>query len=401
MIRWLPVLLLLWFCAPDVSAAQASIHSKADLTRYLRRTPAGASPLDPLSTGGRKRFLAQLKFGKHGLKGFSFDDPQNELTHPQIIQLFALFGVRDYAKGLGVTPARRAQLEHERATDAATSGCAFATCPESAIEQRYDELVLWTPDISMPEAKRAAHISRAYDRLFARYQRAANLQTVSPPDLRLLKRAAEHVVFVLPDTRHITPLRRDLVEMQRREMTDDHDYRGLYDALVANRQFTIAENLARRHPGMDVGPLPTLNRSGPLQDGWPTALTTSEQGAAMTRKAFDLSVPLRIVVIASCHFSQDAARAIEADPPLRTLFANHAIWLASENESFAAVIEWNQEFPDQPIHVAWRNNEWSMLDTWAMPTFYVFHKGQLTQKFSGWYNLKTLKQSLREAGAIR
>lgn len=399
--RWLLALPILWFCTAPVMAAQTPIQSRAELSRYLQQTQAGASPLDSLSPGGRKRFLDQLKFGEHGLTGFSFDDPQNELTHPQVVQLFTLFGAEEYGEGRGVTPARHAQLQRERADDAATRGCAEQVCPESDIEQRYDELVLWKADKASTDADRAARIRRMYVRLFTVYQKTERLSSISSADLRLLKRAAEHVVSVLPDATYIAQLRIDLAEMQRRGIADDKDYQGLHHALVASRQFAAAEVLTHQHPGMDEPDIPALHHGAPLHAGWPTALTTSKQGLVMIREAFDLSTPLRIVVVASCHFSQDAARAIEADTQLRPLFARHAIWLASESESFDAVARWNGEFPQQPIHVAWQDSEWPMLDSWDMPTFYVFHDGHLTGKFSGWLGLESLKHSLHEAGALR
>jgi hypothetical protein len=53
------------------STAPAPITSRAALARYLHDTQPGTSPLDDLSPGGRKRFLAQLDFGPHGLRGMS------------------------------------------------------------------------------------------------------------------------------------------------------------------------------------------------------------------------------------------------------------------------------------------------------------------------------------------
>lgn len=152
---------------------------------------------------------------------------------------------------------------------------------------------------------------------------------------------------------------------------------------------------------MGVDAAPAFRKPASLPPGQPTTLTVNARNRTMTRQAFDLSARLRIVVVASCHFSKDAARAIAADAQLHPFFADDAIWLASENESFGAVADWNREFPDQPIHVAWKDSEWAMLDDWAMPTFYVFRHGQLVKKFSGWYDVRTLKQSLREAGMLR
>lgn len=395
------VVLALWLypaCIVVASPAEpAPITSKAALTRYLHDTPPGTSPLDALSPGGKKRFLARLQFGQNGLRGFSLDDPDSELTHPQIVQLLALFGAQEYA-GEGITPAEQARLESERARDATARGCAVDACPESEVEKHYDAFVLHEADPSLPDNERSALAGQRYDRLFGQHQAHANLRSTSDTDLRLLKRAAENIVFLLPDPFHITQLRGDLAEMQRRGMVDDKDFAGLHRALVASRDFDAAGALAKEHPDMGTGNVPVLHAPGSLPAGQPTALVVDAQGEAMWRRPFDLSTPLRIVVVASCHFSKDAARAIEADAQLRSIFSSHAIWLASQNESFSAVSEWNREFPDQPIRLAWQDGEWSMLDSWAMPTFYVFRDGHLEKKFSGWHGTEALKRSLREAG---
>jgi hypothetical protein len=394
--------LLAWlspaFIVAPAFAGQPLITSKAQLTHYLQNTPPGQSPLDELSPGGRKRFLTQLNFGQHGLRGISRDDPESELTHPQIVRLLALFGAEKYARG-GLTPAEQARFKREQAMDAAARGCVVKSCAETEVERRYDELVKHDPDASLSDAQRFAFVGQQYDRLFKSYQTPQRLRSATHPDLRLRKRAVEYTIPLLPSPTHIAQLQLDLAEMQRRSMIDDRDYTTLHQALITSRDFNAAETLVQRHPSMNVDAVPTFRKPVSLPPGQPTALTV--RGGSMTRQSFNLSAPLRIVVVASCHFSEDAARAIEADPQLRPIFANNAIWLASQNEHFSSVKEWNREFPDQPIHIAWQDSEWSMLDSWAMPTFYVFRNGQMVKTFSGWFDVATLKHSLREAGIVR
>lgn len=380
-------------------AGQTSIRSKAELTRYLENTPPDTSPLDDLSPGGRKRFLGQLDFGQQGLRSIPLEDLDSELTHPQIVQLLALFGVEKYATE-GLSPAEQLRRKRERAQDAAAKGCALETCAESDVERRYDELVLQKPVASMPDAERFALAGQRYDHLFGSYQAPEHLHSLNHTDLRLLRHAVEEAVSYVPSPMHVAQLQMDLVEMQQRDMVEDKDYARLHQALIASRNFDAASALARSHPDMDTDTVPILRKPTSLPQGQPTALTVNAPDGTMARQAFDLSTPLRIVVVASCHFSQDAARAIEADAQLRPIFASHAIWLASQNEYFSSVTKWNREFPDQPIHIAWQNSEWSMLDSWAMPTFYVFRHGRLVKKFSGWFDVKTLKQSLHEAGVV-
>ena len=64
---------------PVAAATPPPIATPAALARYLHDMPPGRSPLDAFSPGARKRFLAQLRFGREGLGGFSTDDLAHEL----------------------------------------------------------------------------------------------------------------------------------------------------------------------------------------------------------------------------------------------------------------------------------------------------------------------------------
>ncbi|PWK92032.1 hypothetical protein [Fulvimonas soli] len=395
-----PLFAALLAAAAAAPAAGPAIRSQAELDRYLRDTPLERTPLAPLSPGGRRRFLAELGWGRGGLGSVPFDDIDNELTHAQAVRLLALFDAQAYARGLGLAPAERARRETERAEDARARGCAAGSCPESAIEQRFDALVLQRPDPAMPDAGRRAAIGRRYDRLFAGLQHPASLRQVSKPDLRLLKRAAERAAAEAPDAARIADLRADLAELQRRRMIGDGDYAGLYRVLVASRRLDEATALARQRPGMQVDAVPAMPPTPAPPQGQPTALRVDASGRHMRRQAFDLSGPWRIVVVAACHFSEDAARDIVADARLRPLFAERAIWLASQGTSFAAAAEWNRRFPDQPINIAWQDSEWPMLDDWGMPTFYVFRQGRLVDRWSG-HDMDLLRAHLRRDGLLR
>lgn len=385
------------------SAPMLPIRSARGLKRYLQTTPPGASPLDAFPPGGRKRFLASLKFGPNGLGGFRNDDLDHELTHAQAVRVLALFGLQSYARGIGLSPAQHARIEHERETAAKARGCRMNACPESEIERRYDRLGLANDDYSLPEAQLAAHIRHRYNRLFDALQTQREVHAASRPDLRLLKRAVEYVLPYAQTAPYIAQLRLDMAEMQRRGMTDDKDFTGLYRALVEDRKFMAAAALAKQHPGMDIAPLPTMGKHARLPPHEPTALTLAGNEKSMTRQAFDLTNRARIVVVASCHFSQDAARAIASDAKLGKLFARHAIWLADQATSIADAADWNRKFPDQPIHIAWHDSEWTMLDDWTMPAFYVFRHGKLVDHWDGWpagSGMQTLRKHLRGDGLL-
>lgn len=390
-------------CIVRVGRAETSpdpITSSEQLVTYLKVVPLDSSPLRWFSPGARKRFLAELSFAPGGLKGIPMDDASHELTHDQAEAVLGLFGVSEYANGLGISSAQQARLTSEKLDDARARGCELNACPESDVELRFDALSLAKEDFSLPDGKRFALDKKRYDDLFGQYQNDSTLHELSKPDLRLLKRAVERAVYMAPDAKHIDQLYADLQEMHRRGMTEDADYRGYYRALLVTRQFERAKRFVARFPGASYEEVPRLEASSLLLKGYPTAITLDDQGHAMIRQAFDVTIPLRIVVVASCHFSQDAAKAIQADAELQPIFAQHAIWLASQDEAFDAVRSWNHQFPTQPIHIAWSNDEWPMLTSWAMPTFYIFRYGRIEGMVSGWINIATLKAQLKGASVL-
>lgn len=382
------------------STSSAPIRTQAELQRYLRVTPMQSSPLGLLPPTSRKRFLAKLAFHPHGI-AINYGEPAAELTHPQIVQLYALFGQPPPSDDMGLTPAQQQRRKLERIEDARRRGCVPAECPESEVEQRFDRLEAIAPHFSMPDAQRFAAEKHDYDHLFGDFFRDPGmLRNLGDPDLRLLTRALQAPLYAVPDAEHVAQLRQVLEEMQRRGVTDDTDFEDLYAAEIGTRQFAEAAILRKEHPGMRVAALPTFIPEAMPADGHPTALSMNPQSDTMRRQAFDLGAPLRIVIIAGCHFSQDAAQAIEGDAELHPLFAQHSIWLAMPSEPIPDVLAWDRQFPDMPMHVAWSQDEWSMLPSWAMPTYYVYRHGQLVKQFSGWFDTAKLKQSLREAGAL-
>jgi len=86
------------------------------------------------------------------------------------------------------------------------------------------------------------------------------------------------------------------------------------------------------------------------------------------------------------------------------LFQKHAVWLADQNQSLQATRDWNRKFPKQPIHIAWQDSQWSMLNNWGMPTFYIFKHGKLVEEWNGWPSdsaaLKTVRIKLQAAGVL-
>jgi hypothetical protein len=166
------------------------------------------------------------------------------------------------------------------------------------------------------------------------------------------------------------------------------DIRAAYGLLVAGRRFEQARRFLAAHPELDEPEPPRL-----------TGLRADAQGAAEMRigqsegmldwAPVDVAVLPRILVIGhpSCHFIQDAAHTIGADPALRKLFAAaHAKWLAPQDTGtdFTFFHRRNTEHPDLPMTIAYRAAGFPMIDHWATPTFYFLDHGRIVSKVVGW-----------------
>lgn len=120
----------------------------------------------------------------------------------------------------------------------------------------------------------------------------------------------------------------------------------------------------------------------------PTELTLDLDRHELVRRSVDLHQAALIVVVGhpSCHFTQNAIRDIQADPVLGDVFRAHAIWLAPQESAFDwdQFEQWNRSHPGQELAIAFRRDEWSVIDTWNLPTFYFFKDGALRAKFFGW-----------------
>ncbi|MGH8216711.1 MAG: hypothetical protein ACREPZ_13595 [Rhodanobacteraceae bacterium] len=55
------------------------------------------------------------------------------------------------------------------------------------------------------------------------------------------------------------------------------------------------------------------------------------------------------------------------------------------------------------MNVARRNCDWHKLDSWAIPTFYVFRHGKLVDQWNGWpasTGMQPLREHLRRNGLL-
>jgi hypothetical protein len=340
------------------SAGAGPIRTNADLDRYLERVAPGESPLDRLSAQARGRFLADFRGGVFP----TIDDLEAELTRDEAAAILNLFDAGAAASLL--TP----RIKHLAigATETPEVGARFAALRSASRGS---------------EARDATRSQ--YGVSFAPRQSEAALRTMSDGDVALYLRAALAVTELDPDARSPHDALLDLSELERRGVAAPTWIRRVHAALVRSRDFAAANAFRERHPDAKLTEIPPV-REEPGGDG-PSVLALDDNGGVLIhrRVAFD---PAQVVVVAGCHFSKDAAHAIESDPRLAAAFSRHVLWItpAEWNPADADLVQWNREHPIAFMSTVYRESEWPMIDTWAMPTFYFLHDGKVRSKVIGW-----------------
>ena len=178
------------------------------------------------------------------------------------------------------------------------------------------------------------------------------------------------------------------------ELYDELDRRGLsnpvilgdaYSTLVATRRLAEAERLAKMHPDVWLEPMPRVIEDQTLGAG-PSVWIPDSEGAV---RHAGLSLKKEQVVVAAhplCHFTQSAVHDIAADSGLHALFRAYAVWIAPQSGQLEldAFREWNGQHPDMPMAIAYKQDEWPLIDSWSTPTFYFFKDGALVDTVVGW-----------------
>jgi hypothetical protein len=264
-----------------------------------------------------------------------------------------------------------------------------ASAEPSAIALRFDALSKVDDATALlPNTARADAVRALYEEFFASAHLNQQLNHVDSGDLDLLYRAASIVEYDTVDEKYLSDMQLYLDALQQRDLASDREAISMYKALVSARRLTEADEFSRRHPQLEMKALPTLHEASSIAGGLPTELALDIDRRELVRRNVDLHQAAQIVVVGhpSCHFTQNAMRDIQADPVLGDIFRSHAMWLAPQESEFDwdRFEQWNRSHPGQELTIAFRRDEWPMIDTWNLPTFYFFKDGALRAKFFGW-----------------
>ena len=241
---------------------------------------------------------------------------------------------------------------------------------------------------SVPPSKRGDVIAANYMQIFASSTSPRVLSILSTPNLQRLLRASYDAYFFSFREPYLRDMENEVAELERRRHAERPDYYLLFASLIKARQFDRATALSQQHASMDLGHVPTIATGENKEATGPYVLESSDRADMLMLKRVSLNETAMIVVVAHplCHFSQNAARAISANPRWAALFQKHSLWLMPQDEALniGQMRRWQNEHPDQPLAMAFNQSDWTELDDWSTPIFYFLKHGSVVYKVTGW-----------------
>ncbi|TPG11561.1 hypothetical protein EAH88_03350 [Rhodanobacter glycinis] len=365
------------------------ITTRAQLDAYRRDTPSARSPLSWLTPGAQQRFLDGLVFGDRGVGGMDISDLRYELTREQAYTLLRLFGEESYALDLDARTTPRPAGDDSAA---------------STLEPRYEKLTAAAAS-GDDRASQMQAIASIYTEGFAPFQTDAQRRMLGSRDVEFLFRSATLAFRLTSQSAYLADMRADFAELARRHRVDRAHAGDLHDALILAHRTDEARALLAAYPLLERSPAPIMRSPMRIRSGQPSLwiATPGTRRRELVRFRFNIRVPAQVVVLAStsCHFSENAARDIEADPLLSGVFREYAQWVvpADEVTAFDAVQAWNRAHPALRLGIAYDSATLPMVQQIETPTFYFLDHGTVVDKVVGWPaagNLDAIRRGLRK-----
>ena len=269
----------------------------------------------------------------------------------------------------------------------AATGTAAADLRGDGIQQRHEQLQQLDDALHatmMSEEARGQALAARFRELYPDAREPDALHASDDASLHLRFDDARLANFYRTDPYALDAMQASLAELELRGVAKREELAGMRSILLSARRFDDAARFGASHPKAGLAPLPRFVDAGNVAAGQPSVWREAVDGR-FERVALDLG-PAQVLVMAGCHFSDDAARDISADPVLGPVFRAHATWLGLPPgpEDPADVAEWNRAHPQAPMLTLYDRAEWPMFPEWRMPTFYVVRDGRIVGSVVGW-----------------
>ena len=249
-------------------------------------------------------------------------------------------------------------------------------------------------------ADRQAAIAAAYKRLLQDEFNAAALKKASADDLAFLFAAADAAALHSNQESYAKDMLLVFREQESRKLADDKAYRTMYDVLFSTRLLPDANKLLNENPD-HFKDFSLSFRSAPvISSEAPSEWTVDPNNNLLFRRTVLLPQGWHVVVTAHPQSPalQAAMRDIAADSALSSALRDHLKLIAPQDRSTDMRVfqAWNEAHADSVMTIAFREREWSMIDSWSVPAFYFVKDGKVVSKFAGWAG-EGDKEKVREA----
>lgn len=174
-------------------------------------------------------------------------------------------------------------------------------------------------------------------------------------------------------------------ELESRGDLSSSDEAIVLSEILAARLFEEAIDYKSKHPEI-MQEIPGLINAGNLMA--PTVMELTSDGKNLLRKEFIFPPGGFIVIVGSpfCHFSMNAMKAITGDRRIGEKIAGKVQWIGPQDRKneISAIRNWNKLYPETPLSIVYRADDWQQLHSWETPNFYFFNNGVLVDSFAGW-----------------
>lgn len=174
-------------------------------------------------------------------------------------------------------------------------------------------------------------------------------------------------------------------ELERRGSLSSNDEAVVLSEIVAARLFEEAIDYKSNHPEI-LQEIPVLIDVGNFKA--PTIMELTLDGKNLIRKKFIFPAGGFVVIVGSpfCHFSMNAMKAVMGDGGIAEKISGKIRWIGPQDRvnNISALRNWNKLYPETPLSIVYRADDWPQLPSWETPNFYFFNNGVLVDSFAGW-----------------
>lgn len=266
-----------------------------------------------------------------------------------------------------------------------------------------DAEIFYGPGTSLAKATRHTQF---YDAHFGKYLQHGDIAALGPAELQFHFDALSRVVTYTHDPAQVALMQQVFNRMLALKIKRPENYRTLYRALLAIRNFDAAAAFLAAHPPRSTEPLPRIVPFAENPRSAQTEWIADPVERKLSRVRFEMPMGPFVVVFSNpeCRFSRTAIDVIHADKALREQFAGRSKFLMppDSNFSFDRLQAWNREHDDATMSMVHSLYEWPELEEWSTPVFYFFRDRKLVTVVNGWPpegNVAAVKSALAVIGA--